>query len=168
MFDLKPISPAAIPNALLKAERYRLLNEPEEAESICLDVLAVDPDNQQALVTLILSLTDQFDTDLVAQCAARAHELLPRLRSEYERAYYSGIICERRGQARMKQVAPGAEAIAYGLLRQAMDFYEEAESLSPAGTQDALLRWNTCVRTIVKHGLAPWSESDNYETAPLE
>jgi hypothetical protein len=34
-FDLKPISIASIPRALEKAERYRLLNEPEQAESIC-------------------------------------------------------------------------------------------------------------------------------------
>ena len=62
MFTLKPIDPAAVPAALQQAERYRLLNEPEEAESICLDVLAVEPDNQQALVMLLLSLTDQFVT----------------------------------------------------------------------------------------------------------
>src|SRR6266496_5947017 len=32
---LKPISRAAIPRALERAERYRLLSEPEQAESIC-------------------------------------------------------------------------------------------------------------------------------------
>ena len=38
-----------MPAALEKALRYRLLNEPVEAESICRDVLEVDPDNQAAL-----------------------------------------------------------------------------------------------------------------------
>ena len=60
MFELKHIGPEAIPAALDKAERYRLLNQPDAAESICEDVLAVDPDNQPALITLLLALTDQF------------------------------------------------------------------------------------------------------------
>ena len=60
MFELKTLSKSAVPAALAQAERYRLLNEPAEAESICLDVLRVEPDNQDALVTLVLSLTDQF------------------------------------------------------------------------------------------------------------
>ena len=86
MFDLKRLSAEALPRALEKAERYRLLNEPGEAESICLDVLSVQPDNQQALVGLILALTEQFDHGLDA---SRPRELLPRLRGEYERAYYA-------------------------------------------------------------------------------
>ena len=59
MFELKPLSKDAIAGALAKAERYRLLNEASEAESICLDVLNIDPANQDALVTLLLALTDQ-------------------------------------------------------------------------------------------------------------
>ena len=46
--EVIPISPDAVPAALEKAEHYRLLNEPEEAESICVDVLEVEPDDQQA------------------------------------------------------------------------------------------------------------------------
>jgi len=42
MFDLKPLSKNAIPAALAKAERYRLLNEPMQAASICEDVLRVE------------------------------------------------------------------------------------------------------------------------------
>jgi len=45
-FELKTLSPESVPRALAKAERYRLLNEPVEAESICLDVLAVDPQSR--------------------------------------------------------------------------------------------------------------------------
>ena len=57
-FQLKKISSDGIPHAMEKAERYRLLNDPAQAESICLDVLVVDSDNQDALRCLILSLTD--------------------------------------------------------------------------------------------------------------
>ena len=49
-----------LPAALQKAERYRLINDPTSAESICLDVLTVDPENRQALMTLLLAITDQF------------------------------------------------------------------------------------------------------------
>src|SRR5919199_5455575 len=96
-FDPKPISTESVPAALEKAHRYRLLNEPSAAESICLDVLAVDPDNQQALETLLLAITDQFDHEHGAG-VRRARELIPRLDDEYRRQYYAGIICERSAE----------------------------------------------------------------------
>src|SRR5439155_18206392 len=99
MPDFKPISREAVPLALEKAERYRLLNEPAQAESICRDVLAVDPQNQQALVTLLLALTDQFCSGW-PECFDEAQAVVPKLQGEYQRLYYSGIIWERRGQAR--------------------------------------------------------------------
>jgi len=61
MFELKLLTKVAVPKALERAERYRFLNEPGEAESICLDVLRVEPDNQKALITLLLALTDQIE-----------------------------------------------------------------------------------------------------------
>src|SRR5258708_3712841 len=102
MFTLKTISPQAIPAALGKMERYRLLNEPEQAESICLDVLQIEPDRQEALIMLLLALTDQFRGGH-ADCFAQAQAVLPRLGGEYERLYYAGIIWERRGVARLSQ-----------------------------------------------------------------
>src|SRR5438094_6904346 len=63
MCALKPISQASITGALAKAQRYRLLNEPNEAESICRDILEVEPDNRQALISLTLALTDQIPQD---------------------------------------------------------------------------------------------------------
>src|SRR5262245_22833338 len=108
MFSLKTISPDAIPGALERVERYRLLNEPELAESICEDVLSIEPDNQRALVMLLLALTDQFHNDR-AGCMGRARELLDRLHSEYERLYYAGIICERRGLARLSRGGQGSD-----------------------------------------------------------
>jgi len=157
MFELKTLSPEAIDRSLEKAERYRLLNEPEEAESICLDVLAVAPDNRQALVTLLLALTDQFPRG-PAECIRRAQELVPRFDGEYDRAYYAGIICERRANARLSGQAAGSQAVAYDLYRQAMRWYERAEELSPYGNEDALLRWNTCARQIMRHKLVPAAE----------
>ena len=155
MFELKAISREAIPKALEKAERYRLLNEPEEAESICLDVLQVDPDNQQALITLLLALTDQFEMRL---SASRPQELLPRLQGDYERAYYAGIICERKIRALLNQGSPGARSAAYDGLREAMEWYEKAEAIRPPGNDDARLRWNACARLIRQHHLSAAQE----------
>jgi tetratricopeptide (TPR) repeat protein len=154
MFELKRLSPEAIERSLEKAERYRLLNEPEQAESICLDVLAVSPNNQRAIIILLLALTDQFPSGS-PDVVRRAQEVLPRFESEYARAYYAGIIAERRAYARLVGRSTGAEAVAFELFRQAMQFYEKAEGLSPHGNEDALLRWNTCARQIVQHRLQP-------------
>ena len=96
-FELKALSPEAVPRTLAKAERYRLLNEPGEAESICLDVLDIEPDNQEALVMLLLALTEQFHEN--APRLAEAWATLPRLRDDYERAYYTGIVYEQIGRA---------------------------------------------------------------------
>jgi len=148
MFELKPLSREAIPKALEKADRYRLLNEPAEAESICMDVLATEPDNQRALVTLILALTDQFGQQRFSVGDNRSEEYVARLRDEYERAYYAGVVCERRAKAAYSRHSGGA--MAYEWFREAMGWYEKAEKLRPAGNDDALLRWNTCAR-IFQH-----------------
>lgn len=145
-FELKPISVESIPEALAKVERYRLLNEPNQAESICLDILTVDPNHQDALVMLLLSRADQFGAGASADSA---REVLKRLTGEYERAYYAGIIWERLAHSQLRQRIPGSNPAAYHLLRQAMTCYEQAEPLRPAGNDDAILRWNTCARVIM-------------------
>jgi hypothetical protein len=147
MFEPKPLTKDGIARAVERAERYRFLNEPVEAESICLDVLAADPENQRALVMLLLALTDQFDEG-AADAVERAREVLPRLRDDYERTYYAGLIAERRAKAQLRQHAFGAGYVAYELLRDAMGYYEKAERIRPAGNDDALLRWNTCGRIL--------------------
>jgi hypothetical protein len=158
MFELKPITPSGIASALEKAERYRLLADPVGAESICLDVLAVEPDNQEALVSLLLARTDLFATTPGAGDAA-AREVLPRLRSDYDRAYYAGLINERRGKALLATVRPGSQGIAWICLRDAMEFYEQAGRLKPEGNDEAVLRWNTCARLLNAHPhLAPSEE----------
>ena len=147
-FQLKSLSPGAIPEALEKAHRYRLLNEPSQAESICLDILKVEPANQRALVTLLLARTDQFGTEA---SGASAREVLRNIEGEYERAYYAGIVAERSARVHMHQTAPGGAFKAYEEFMDAMDWYEKAESLRPAGNDDAILRWNTCARTLMRH-----------------
>jgi hypothetical protein len=149
MFTLKPLSKDAVPSALAKAERYRLLNEPGEAESICLDVLQVDPDNQDALITLLLALTDQFPHESSSKVVGQAVDLAARLKEDYDRAYYSGIIRERRAKAVLHHQRYGAGAAAVEWLREAMAFFERAEAISPARTEDAVLRWNACARLMM-------------------
>ena len=146
-FDLKPISTAGIAEALEKAERYRLLNEPSLAESICLDVLRIDPDNQRALVMLLLALTDQFGHGV---SASKAREILPRLTSEFERHYYAGIIGERSAHAQLRKGSPNAVFTAYDGFRHAMECYEKAIALQPPANDDAILRWNTCARLLMR------------------
>jgi hypothetical protein len=165
-FELKALSPEAVPRALAKAERYRLLNEPSEAESICLDALRIDPDNQEAITALLLALTDQFDHDRT--CVAEAWDAVDRLRDEYERTYYAGIIYERRARALLRNGAPGCGPRAYEWLRDAMTCYEKGEAIRPPGNDDTLLRWNACARLIMgdKH-LVPMTE-DRGEPLLLE
>lgn len=145
MFEPKPISREAIPAALSKGERYRLLNQPAQAESICLDVLRVDPANQEALVMLLLSLTEQFG-EPGRVSLKEGEELLPRLDGEYERAYYHGILMERWGQALLAGHTPAYVVLDW--IRDAMRHFEKAEALRTRGNDDAILRWNACARFI--------------------
>ena len=159
MFELKRLSLDAVPAALEKAHRYRLLNEPMEAESICRDVLAVDPENQQALVTLLLALSDQLE-DRLAAAHEGARQALAGLRDEYARLYYGGILAERRGKVQLKRGGSGhAGSGVYEWLRQAMELYERAAEVRPPGNDDAILRWNACARVLMDHpSLAPAGE----------
>lgn len=149
-FELKPLFPDNIESALKRAMRYRLLGEPWAAESICRDIMAIDPTNQQAIVTLMLSLTDQI-TGEPTESVGELRELLHQLAREYDRAYYTGIICERRGKALLGRAAAGAGSVVYDWLIEAMEWYEKAESLAAPGNQDAVLRYNTCARLITNH-----------------
>lgn len=156
-FKLKSLSREAIPKALEKAERYRLLNEAQQAESICRDILRVDADNSQAIVMLLLALSDQFGEGM-GDRTRRAQELVPKLADGYERAYYAGLICERRARATLQHNIPSS--VAYEWFHDAMTRFEEAEKLRPSGNDDALLRWNACLRTIRDLHLEPRVEDD--------
>jgi hypothetical protein len=150
MLKLKPLSREAIPAALAKAERYRLLNEPGEAESICLDVLEIDRTNRDAQITLLLSLTDQFPHESTTRAVTRAADIARELVDEYDRAYYSGIVRERRAKAVLQHQRYGATATAVEWLREAMEFFERAEAIRPPNHDDALLRWNACARLLMQ------------------
>ena len=150
MPELKPLHHEAVPAALDKAHRYRLLNEPAEAESICLDILEVEPKNQAALVTLILALSDQLGRH-VPGIANRALEAIGRLEDEYHREYYTGVLRERQGKAHFRRGGPGCGTGCYEWLAQAMQHFERAEELSPPDNDDAILRWNACARFIDGH-----------------
>ena len=165
MLSLKPLHRDAIESALAKAERYRLLNEPAEAESICLDVLATDPGHQQAIITLLLALTDQFPEDRRAY--QRAQEALGRITGGYERAYYGGMVDERRAKAHVG-LHGGTLIGVYDWIQDAMKSYERAEALRPAGNDDALLRWNACVRFLQKHPQLRPSSEERTEIELLE
>lgn len=145
MLELKRISKEAMPAALEKALRYRLLNEPTEAESICRDMLLVDPDNRAASITLLLAITDQFETKF-ATALEEANRVLQQIQGEYEQAYYEGIIHERWAKAQSARGMP--DDFAFDWMRKAMRCYEKAEQLSKPDDPDALLRWNTCARFL--------------------
>ena len=166
MLELKPLSKKAIPAALKKAERYRLLNEPAEAESICLDVLKADPENQEAIVTLLLAVTDRFEKGYSVS-DTQTKELLARMKSEYDRAYYSGIVAERRAKAKLRQGTPDCRFQAYDLFREAMNWFEKAEVIRSPGNDDAVLRWNTCARIIERNNLVAREPEERTEF-PLE
>jgi tetratricopeptide (TPR) repeat protein len=150
MMDLKPITREGLPAALQKAERYRLLNDSSAAESICLDVLEIDPENQEAIVSLLLAITDQFAEEM-GEGVRRAREVLPRITDEYERTYYAGIICERRARAQLHRGSLGSAEVASEGFREAMTWYEKAEPMRPKGNDEAILRWNTCARMLGRH-----------------
>ncbi len=154
MFELKPLSHEAVPAALEKANRYRLLNEPGAAESIYLDILAVEPENQDALKNIVLAMSDRFGKDY-AVGDTHINDYLARLTNEYEKAYYAGIVYERRAKATLNK--GGLQA--YELFVQAMDRFEAAEKIRPHGDDDAVLRWNACARIIQRNNLQPHVQS---------
>lgn len=164
-FKLKTISRESIAEALLKAERYRLLNEPMQSESICKDILETDPGNQQALIMMLLAITDQFGKHAGVH-ENKARELVKQLTNAYDRHYYSGIISERKGFAILSQGMIGNTFNAYEWLSDAMADFEKAEAIRPAGNDDAILRWNTCARQIMGHRLEARQDHDN--EPPLE
>jgi hypothetical protein len=150
MFELKRLHQEAIPAALEKANRYRLLNEPGAAESIYLDILAVEPNNQEALVNLVLAMSDRFGKDY-AVGDTHINDYLAKITDEYEKAYYTGIVYERRAKA----VLDKGGVDAFELFTRAMDWFEKAEVIRPHGNDDAILRWNGCARIINRNNLEP-------------
>ncbi len=168
MAELRPISPEAVGAALEKAQRYRLLNEPREAESICRDVLLADPENAQARITLLLAMTDQFGQRAGAPLEA-AQAQIPSLPSEYERAHYAGVIFERWGKSHLDRDMP--RHVAFDWIREAMNHYDAAAAIRPTENDDAILRWNTCVRLLrrePRHVMPPRTPADEFHAGFYE
>lgn len=156
---LKKISAASIGQALELADHYRLLNEPAQAESICRDILAVEPGHVGAKKTLLLALSDQVIGGASADVVRSALELAKGLPDEYERVYYTGVVHEREGRAHVHREG----SFAYSKLRHAAELFEQAEKLRPAGNDAAILRYNACVRAIETYRLKPPAdEADGY------
>lgn len=146
---LMPLTAEAIPGAISKAERYRFLNEPWQAESICRDVLIIEPGNEPALILLVLSLTDQFEQGASAK---EALHIVETMANEYHRAYYSGLVYEREAIAQFRQhLDYRSRREVYRLLQDAMEWYRKAQAIRPVNNDDAVLRWNTCVRFLQRH-----------------
>ena len=111
-FTLKPLSKEGLEGALAKAEHYRLLNQPRLAESICRDILLVDHENQKTEIVLLLSLTDQFGQSS-SRAGKQAQEIADRLKDEYARIYFTGIIHERQGSVSLNSGIPGSDYDVY-------------------------------------------------------
>ncbi|MBK8250525.1 MAG: hypothetical protein IPK85_24480 [Gemmatimonadetes bacterium] len=162
MPSLKPISKEGVPAALLKAHRYRVLSDSIAAESICLDVLAVDPTNADAVVMHVLAITDQFAVGHVEDLR-RAIEAVTALEDPYKSAYYQGIIAERWAKAILARDMPRAAEMAYEWIEKALTAYGKAEALRPAGNDEAILRWNTCVRMLNRNAHLRPRDAEAYE-----
>jgi hypothetical protein len=159
-YELKHISTAGVAEAISKVELYRSLNEPEEAESICRDILIVEPEHQLVLRLLGLSLTDQF-TGVGSDRDREAEDIFQHLVDPYERLYYAGIVYERRAKAQLRAGQPAHSLLP--LFERALRFFAEAETIRPEGNDDAILRWNRCVRLLQTSGHI-WEQ----ESAPFE
>jgi len=165
---LKPISKAGIGEALSKVEVYRYLNEPGEAESICRDILAVEPDNQTALRLLGLAITDQFNGE-ASDRYSEAENVFRSLTGEYERVYHLGILRERKAKAQLRAGRPPHTILP--IFEEAMKCFEEAEKIRPPNNDDAILRWNRCVRLLESRMGSEWrkdmEEFDASEGPPV-
>lgn len=148
MRKLKALDAKAIPAALVKARQYRLLGEPDETGSICMDVLAVQPDHQEALITLLLAHTDKFAAAGLQPSFDQAMAIAARLQAPVHRSYYTGLIYERRAKFHFRQGGAEADATAYAWFTKAMAQYDQALAVGVTDNQDAALRWNSCARFI--------------------
>jgi hypothetical protein len=160
--QLKRITREGVAAALQKAHRYRVLNDSAAAESSCLEVLMVEPENVEAIVMHVLAITDQFDAGR-AEDEKRAEEAVGRLKDAYKAAYYRGIICERWAKAILKRGVPRGEEMAFAWIDRAFGHYAEAERLRQPGNDEAILRWNACVRLLAANPRVRPRPAEAYE-----
>ena len=126
-------------------------DEEEVIERKVANVRALDYPPFGHLVNLVLAMTDDFDAGVTS--ASEAREYAGRLSDAYQHHYYNGIIAERQARALLGK-GPSA-VFGYDRFREAMEWFEKAAEIRPEGNDDAILRWNACVRTIKEQGLRP-------------
>lgn len=161
--QLKPMSKSGIPAALSKVEVYRYLNEPGEAESICRDILAIEPDNQEGLRLLGLAITDQFTGD-VSDRFVEARNVFQSLSDPYQMVYHLGLLDERKAKAQLKAGRPPHTLLP--IIEEAMKNFEEAARIRPADNDDAILRWNRCVRLLQSRLGSQWQkEAEEFDAS---
>jgi tetratricopeptide (TPR) repeat protein len=146
-YELKPLTSKNLSAAVELAKHYRDLNQPEEAESICRDVIAVAPENEDAWRTLGLALTDQFPAKWMT-LFDEARASFNRLSSDYERVYYGGITWERYAKA---QLESGRSHNAIHAFEEALKSFEEAEKIGPKDLPNPIVHYNRCVRALTTH-----------------
>jgi len=161
-FAFRLLSKDSIPDAIKKAERYRMLGEPDEAESVCLDILQVDPDNQEARVDLILAITDQFGRERRPRVDL-AMKVVGELTDEYQRAYYEAVVLEREARVHIDLETP--PVLVFLRYCEAMDKFASAATIRPPGDDSAIIRWNACVRAIRRRQMQPGLEVEQFEDA---
>jgi hypothetical protein len=144
--ELKRLPRASLDAAIEKAAHYRDLNQPEEAESICRDVLDVEDHHPTALKLLGLALTDRFASGRVG-LLEDALAVFAQLPEPYERTYHQGVAWERAAKAHLERNEAHSAVTAF---EHAMKHYEEAEAMR-RDLPDPLLRWNRCVRLLAAH-----------------
>jgi tetratricopeptide (TPR) repeat protein len=145
-YVLKRLPAAKLDAAIEKAAHYRDLNQPEEAESICRDVLDVEPGHQTAWKLLGLALTDRFSSGLVG-LLEEAVQAFEHLADEYERVYHVGIAWERAAKAHLERDEAHSAVTSF---EHALRLFERAEGMHP-DSPDPILRWNRCVRLLSSH-----------------
>jgi hypothetical protein len=96
---------------------------------------------------LLLAYTDKFKAELYP-AFDNAKGVLEKLRDEYSKVYYRGVIYERRAKEHLNRKGPSSDDIAHGRFAKAMAEYERALEIDPKGSRDAALRWNTCTRIL--------------------
>ena len=146
-WELKKLADKNLVAAITLAKHYRDLNQPDEAESICRDVLDVAPANVDALRTLGLALTDRFPTAWMS-LFDEACATFNKLPNEYERVYYVGVAWERYAKA---QLEAGRAHNAIHAFEEALARFEEAAGLAAKDDPAPILHYNHCVRALTTH-----------------
>jgi len=161
MAEIKPLPRNDVEAVLSLAGKCRAAGESEAAESMCLDALELEPDNQAVLVLLLLARTDLIDRGL-PRWVERARQVLPRLTGAYDQAYYAGLICERQARYMLLQRGSRSGSIAWEWFQFALEHYAEASRIDPERLEP-VLRSNSCERLVSGNRYCAPGPSDREE-----